>query len=238
VYANLNKGSTNLSELEKLLISRRLSAVKEMAAGVAHQVRNPLGVLKVSVELIRKKLAAAGTGGDLDEITRVMLSEIDSLNHVIVNFMDFAHQREPLKSPCSILEVITESLATLPISSFPDIEARVEIPADIGPYPMDANLMKQALCILLMNAIEASERKGPVEIKASPKGGYLCIEVRDWGCGITEDQRRRIFMPFFTTKSQGTGLGLSIAHRIMEQHHGTINVYSAPGKGSTFQLIL
>ena len=109
---------------------------------------------------------------------------------------------------------------------------------DIGQYPMDANLMKQALTILLMNAIEASGRKGPVEIRAFPKGGCLCIEVRDWGCGIAEDQRRRIFMPFFTTKAQGTGLGLSIAHRIVEQHHGTINVFSAPGKGSTFQLIL
>ena len=121
VYANLRKGDTDLSGLEKLLISRRLSAVKEMAAGVAHQVRNPLGVLKVSVELIRRRFAAAGTGGDLDDITKVMLSEIDNLNHVISNFIDFAHQREPLKASCSILEVVKESLAALPLGSFPDI---------------------------------------------------------------------------------------------------------------------
>ncbi len=238
VYANLRKGDTDLSGLEKLLISRRLSAVKEMAAGVAHQVRNPLGVLKVSVELIRKKLAAAGTGGDLDDITKVMLSEIDNLNHVISNFIDFAHQREPLKSPCSILEVIRESLAALPLSSFPDIDVHVEIPGDIGHYSMDANLMKQALSNLIMNAIDASGDNGAVEIKASPKGRYLCIEVRDWGRGIPEDQRRRIFMPFFTTKTSGAGLGLSIAHRIVEQHNGTINVFSEPGKGATFQIIL
>jgi two-component system sensor histidine kinase HydH len=238
VYANLDKGSTNLAELEKLLIGRRLSAVKEMAAGVAHQVRNPLGVLKVSVELIRERLAAAGIMGDLDKITRVMLSEIDSLNHVISTFMDFAHQREPLTAPCAIRELITESLAAVPIGSYPDVEVHVEVPPELGPYPMDANLMKQALSILIMNAIEASARKGPVEVRAFPRGRYLAIEVRDWGCGITEDQRRRIFMPFFTTKTQGTGLGLAIAHRIVEQHHGTINVYSTPGEGSTFQLIL
>jgi simple sugar transport system ATP-binding protein len=238
VFASLRKGSTDLSELEKLLIARRLAAVKEMAAGVAHLVRNPLGVLKVSVELVRKRLATAGLGGDLEEITRVMLSEIDNLGHVIGNFMDFAHQREPLRAPCSALEVITEALAGLPIGGFPDIEVRVEIPPDIAACSMDANLMKQAVSILLMNAIEASGRKGPVEIRAFPKGSFLCIEVQDWGCGIAEDQRRRIFMPFFTTKAQGTGLGLSIAHRILEQHNGTINVFSAPGKGSTFQLIL
>ena len=238
VYANLRKGDTDLSGLEKLLISRRLSAVKEMAAGVAHQVRNPLGVLKVSVELIRKRLAAAGTGGDLDDITKVMLSEIDNLNHVISNFIDFAHQREPLKASCSILEVVKESLAALPLGSFPDIDVHVEIPEDIGPYPMDANLMKQALSNLIMNAIDASGEKGTVQIKASPRGRYLCIEVRDWGRGIPEDQRHRIFMPFFTTKTSGTGLGLSIAHRIVEQHNGTINVLSTPGKGTTFQIIL
>jgi simple sugar transport system ATP-binding protein len=238
VYANLDKGSTSLSELEKLLISRRLTAVKEMAAGVAHQVRNPLGVMKVSVELIRRKLAETNIGGDLDEVTRVMLSEIDNLNHVITNFMDFAHQREPLKAPCSIREVIGESLAALPIANFPGIEARVEVAEDIGRYPLDANLMKQALAILLMNAVEASGGKGPIEVRAFASGSCLCVEVQDFGCGITEDQRARIFMPFFTTKPQGTGLGLSIAHRIVEQHHGTINVFSTPGKGSTFQLIL
>jgi len=238
VFANLTRGSTTLSELEKLLIARRLTAVKELAAGVAHLVRNPLGVLKVSVELMRTRLAAAGLGAELGEIIAVMLSEIDSLGHVIGNFMDFAHQREPLRAPCSVREVIKESLAMLPIASYPDIEPRVEVPTDLAPYSMDANLMRQALSILLVNAIEASGRKGPVEIRAYARGRYLCIEVRDWGCGIPEEQRRKIFMPFFTTKASGTGLGLSIAHRIVEQHDGTINVFSEPGRGSTFQLIL
>jgi len=238
VFANLSRGSTTLSELEKLLIARRLTAVKELAAGVAHLVRNPLGVLKVSVELLRGRLAAAGLGGELAEIIEVMLSEIDSLGHVIGNFMDFAHQREPLRAPCSVQEVIREAFAVLPIASYPDIEPRVEVPPDLAPYPMDANLMRQALSILLMNAIEASGRKGPIEVRASPLGRFLSIEVRDWGCGIPEEQRRKIFMPFFTTKASGTGLGLSIAHRIVEQHDGTINVISEPGTGSTFQLIL
>ena len=98
--------------------------------------------------------------------------------------------------------------------------------------------MKQALSNLIMNAIDASGEQGTVQIKASPRGRYLCIEVRDWGRGIPEDQRHRIFMPFFTTKTSGTGLGLSIAHRIVEQHNGTINVLSTPGKGTTFQIIL
>jgi simple sugar transport system ATP-binding protein len=238
VYANLPKGDTDLLGLEKLLISRRLSAVKEMAAGVAHQVRNPLGVLKVSVEYVRQKLAAAGASGDLEEVTRVMLSEIDNLDHVVSTYMDFAHQREPLKAPCAVRELIAESLAAVPISSFPGIDVRVEVPEEVGYYSLDANLMRQALSILIMNAVDASGGKGPVEIRASPRGTCLCVEVQDWGCGITEEQRRRMFTPFFTTKAKGTGLGLSIAHRIVEQHNGAINVFSAPGKGATFQLIV
>jgi simple sugar transport system ATP-binding protein len=162
VYANLRKGGTDLADLEKLLISRRLSAVKEMAAGVAHQVRNPLGIMKVSMELIRKRFASAGVGGDLEELTRVMLTEIDDLDHVIGTFMDFAHSREPLTAPCSVAELFEESLTCLPIANFPDIEVRVEISQDVGSYPMDANLMKQALSILIMNAIEASGGKGQI----------------------------------------------------------------------------
>ena len=103
---------------------------------------------------------------------------------------------------------------------------------------MDSNLMKQAISNIVMNASDASSRKGSVEIRAFPAGRCLCIEVQDWGCGMEEEQKRRIFMPFFTTKMSGTGLGLSIAHRIVEQHSGSIEVSSAPGKGSTFRILL
>jgi simple sugar transport system ATP-binding protein len=238
LYASLKKEDTDIVQLEKVLISTRLSAVKEMAAGVAHQVRNPLGVLRVSVELLKNKFDAACRSEEFDSIITVMLSEIDNLNHVINNFMDFAHQRELLKAPSSIAEVIRESVDSLPIAAFPDVAVRVIIREEIGAYSMDSNLIKQAISNIVMNAIDASSEKGNVEIRVFPAGKCLCVEVQDWGCGMEEEQKRRIFMPFFTTKMSGTGLGLSIAHRIVEQHSGSIEVSSSPGKGSTFRILL
>lgn len=238
LYASLKKEDTDIVQLEKVLISTRLSAVKEMAAGVAHQVRNPLGVLRVSAELLKNKVDMACRSEEFDSIITVMLSEIDNLNHVINNFMDFAHQRELLKAPSSIADVIRDSVDSLPIAALPDVAVRIVVPEEIGAYSMDSNLMKQAISNIVMNAIDASSGKGNVEIRAFPAGRCLCVEVQDWGCGMGEEQKRRIFMPFFTTKMSGTGLGLSIAHRIVEQHGGSIEVSSVPGKGSTFRILL
>ena len=98
--------------------------------------------------------------------------------------------------------------------------------------------MNQVLSNLIINALQASPLHSKVEIRAFMDDTLLIIEIQDWGCGFDEETKRQIFHPFFTTKTTGAGLGLSIVHRLVEQHHGTIEVYSLQGKGSTFRIVL
>ncbi len=230
---------TRVKQLEeKLSISSRLAALGEMAAGVAHQIRNPLGVMKVSAEMLRDDFQVAAEEADYRRITHMMISEIDTLSLVIRNLLDFARPREVQKTQCSIREVVRCSLESLPLDKYPDLEIETLNLEDVPDYLMDKSLIEQVISNLVLNAIQASPADGEVKISAAVKQGHLQIDIQDWGCGFDETTRKQIFNPFFTTKSTGTGLGLSIGHRIIEQHNGTIDVFSEPGKGSLFRITL
>lgn len=222
---------------EKLLISSRLAAMGEMAAGVAHQIRNPLGVMKVSAEMLRDDFEIKIRKEDYVSITHMLINEIDTLNLVISNFLDFARPREVQKNLCQVKDIIRLSLESLPLDKYPDLEIKTLIQGESLQYLMDKSLIIQVISNLVLNAIQTSSPNGKVEIRAFKEKRQLCIEVQDWGYGFDEEIRKQIFNPFFTTKSTGTGLGLSIAHRIIEQHNGIIDVYSTPGEGSTFRVL-
>jgi len=230
---------TRVKQLEeKLSVSSRLAALGEMAAGVAHQIRNPLGVMKVSAEMLRDYYLVTEDERNYQRITHMMISEIDTLNIVIRNLLDFARPRDVQKSPCSINEIIRCSLGSLPLDKYPDLEIEALDLDHLSDFLMDKSLIEQVLSNLILNAIQASPPDGKIQISAAMKQGHMQIVIQDWGCGFDESTRKQIFNPFFTTKSDGTGLGLSISHRIIEQHSGTIDVFSKPGDGSTFRITL
>ncbi|UCF97420.1 MAG: PAS domain S-box protein [Spirochaetaceae bacterium] len=230
---------TRVKQLEeKLSVSSRLAALGEMAAGVAHQIRNPLGVMKVSAEMLRDYYRVVDDERNYQRITHMMISEIDTLNIVIRNLLDFARPRDVQKSPCSINEIIRCSLGSLPLDKYPALEIKTLDLDHLPDYLMDKSLIEQVLSNLILNAIQASPPDGKIQISADMKQGHMQIIIQDWGCGFDESTRKQIFNPFFTTKSDGTGLGLSISHRIIEQHSGTIDVFSQPGGGSTFRVTL
>ncbi len=230
---------TRVKQLEeKLSISSRLAALGEMAAGVAHQIRNPLGVMKVSAEMLRDDFQVVDDEANYQRLTHMMINEIDTLNIVIRNLLDFARPREIQKTMCSIHEVVRCSLESLPLDKYPDLEIKMLNLEDIPDYLMDKSLIEQVISNLVLNAIQASSSDGKIQISAAVKQGHLHIAIRDWGCGFDKNIRKQIFNPFFTTKSTGTGLGLSIGHRIIEQHNGTMDVFSEPGNGSTFRITL
>jgi len=238
-YANLKKEDTDIKELEKLLISSRLTVVKEMAAGIAHQIRNPLGIMKVSADVLKRKVSSYNKHKDeVEKIINVLSNEINTLNHIIENFLDFAHQRKLMKSNYSVKKLIEQSLESLPIYKYPDIVISLKIQNYLRDFEIDVNLMKQAIKNLIMNSIEASNGFGRIEIRAYMKRELLIIEIQDWGCGMDEETKRQIFNPFFTTKTSGTGLGLSIVHRVIDQHQGKIEVESYPSRGTMFRIIL
>lgn len=223
---------------ERLAISSRLAALGEMAAGVAHQIRNPLGVMKVSAEMLRDDYEVTERTTTYDRITHMMINEIDTLSLVIRNLLDFARPPELQPQLCSVADVVANALDSLPLDKYPELTVRTAGLEEAGEYEMDRSLMEQVLANLVLNAMQASPPDGAVEIRCTRTNGRLEIDVQDWGAGFDEATRRRIFNPFFTTKSNGTGLGLSIGHRIVEQHHGTMDVASEPGAGSTFRIIL
>jgi PAS domain S-box-containing protein len=230
---------TRVKQLEeKLSISSRLAALGEMAAGVAHQIRNPLGVMKVSAEMLRDYYKVVDDESNYQRITHMMINEIDTLNIVIRNLLDFARPREIQKTPCSIHDIIRCSLQSLPLDKYPNLEIETNDLDGIPDYMMDKSLIEQVISNLILNAIQASPSDGKIRISAVLKQSHMQIAIRDWGCGFDESTRKQIFNPFFTTKSDGTGLGLSISHRIIEQHSGTIDVVSKPGAGSTFRVTL
>ncbi|RKX86939.1 MAG: hypothetical protein DRP58_03805 [Spirochaetes bacterium] len=236
-YLNLEKNETSLKEIEKILISSRLAAVRELAAGVAHQIRNPLGIIKASAEVLKDDFQVNSDPDGYRNIISMMISEINTMNVVVSNFLDFANQYKLNIEMYSIEKLITNALTSLPIYKYPKIDIEIKLSGNLPFYPLDKSLSEQILSNLILNALQASKDKDKIIITAWIDD-KLKISVQDFGTGIKEDVQKRIFNPFFTTKKNGTGLGLSIVHRIIDELNGSIEIESTPGKGSVFTIEL
>ncbi len=235
-YADLRKEDTDIRNLAKLMIASRLASMREIAAGISHQIRNPLGVMRVSAEMLRDDFKPKKDKENYDRIVQMLIDEIDTLSLVVSNFLDFARMPKLEKTATSIEELIRSSLAAMPLNRFPEIEVRVHVDQPIPTYPLDRSLVSQVIVNLVLNALEASRIGGSVEIRAFMENNRLQLEVQDWGEGIREDLQGQIFTPFFSTKRHGIGLGLAIVHRIVEQHKGAIDCVSVPNHGTTFRV--
>jgi two-component system sensor histidine kinase HydH len=213
--------------------SERLASLGKLAAGVAHEIRNPLSSIKGLAQLFKKR---SEEGSEERRFAEVMIQEVDRLNGVISNLLDFARPKEPKVSIISPRQVAQRAFDLLSR----DLEAKGihwELKGDVSPRPIDPHQMTQALINLLLNAMEATPSGGSirVELRELPDGAWVIV-VADSGEGIPEENIPRLFDPFFTTKEGGTGLGLAIVHKIVENHGGTIGVESEAGRGSRFIL--
>lgn len=246
----LSKGGAHIGEIvifedvtrirnleEKLAVSSRLAVLGEMAAGVAHQIKNPLAVMKVSMEMLREDLAFPEDDTEAGDLTGFILNEIDTLDSVVNNFLAFAKPKKGNKSYENVEEILNFSIRSIPMDKFENIRLLKEIDPETGDYLFDKNLIVQALSNIIINAFQCSITGTTITVRAYRKHSSLIIEIQDEGKGMSEDVRAKIYNPFFTTKETGTGLGLSIAHRIIEDHGGIIQVDSQPGEGSLFKLI-
>lgn len=230
---------THEKELEKKLeLSSRMAAMGEMVAGVAHQIRNPLAIMKVSAELLRDHIEASAVGQQPWRLASMIVNEADTLGAVVSNFLDFARPYTVRKESCRVDDLLRRVISMLPLSSFPGRELHCEFADDLPDVPMDRTLIEQVFRNLLINALEASYPGQPVLVDARRDDGHVVVQVHDSGLGMDEATQKRIFNPFFTTKSNGTGLGLSIVHRIVESHGSRIEVHSEPGGGTTFRVHL
>jgi len=218
---------------EQLRRADRLTALGELSAGMAHEIRNPLGAIKGAVEILNDDY---GPEDAKYEFIQILLKETDRLNSIVQEFLGFARPKQPEFQQADLNEAI-ESVLTLTAQEAKKAGVKVEKRLDplIGKRSLDAGLLTQAFLNLVLNAIQSMAGAGGVlAIESMLQGNAVEIRVSDTGGGISEENRKKLFSPFFTTKKTGTGLGLAIAYRIIENHRGTIDVTSELGHGTTF----
>jgi two-component system sensor histidine kinase HydH len=215
---------------------QRLAAVGRLAAGVAHEIRNPLSSIKGFATYFRERYR---DHPEDQRIAGILIQEVDRLNRVVGQLLEFSRPIEIQPRPVAPARLIEESLslAASPIAA-KQIAVHTEVAAAGPELRVDPDRMRQVLLNLYLNAVEAMDPGGKltVAVKAADEGGAVLIEVADTGCGIPPEHLGQVFEPYFTTKPAGTGLGLAIAHNIVEAMGAAIAVSSRPGKGTTFTL--
>jgi signal transduction histidine kinase len=222
-----------LEQAQRELVKReRLAALGELAAVVAHEVRNPLGVLFNSIGQIRANLRSPGKTDENETLLRIAAEEADRLNRLVGDLLDFARPNEPRLVPRAIEDVVRDAVAEAAPARID-----VEVASDLPLVPMDAQHMRRALLNLVLNGVQASPEDHALSVRARADGAFVRIDVADHGAGIPDDVRASIFEPFFTTKASGTGLGLAVVKRIVDAHRGTIEIASTSA-GTTFSILL
>jgi signal transduction histidine kinase len=221
---------------KQIMQAEKMAAIGELAAGIAHEIRNPLGIITGSAETIRRHPDQKIR----EEMTNYILEESQRINGLIGTFLDFARPKEPNLTNCDLREVLEKTLLLLsPQAKTLGIEIEKEIPQKLLQVSADPDQMRQAFTNLGVNALEAMPEGGTLKIRVFRNArDKVWVQFSDTGKGIPREVAAKVFDPFFTTKEGGTGLGLSIAHRIITQHRGEIHVEGGEGKGSTFTIIL
>jgi PAS domain S-box-containing protein len=235
LYEDLRRSYAVLERAQEQLVrGERLAALGEMAAVVAHEVRNPLGVIFNSLGSLRRLVRPAGDAKMLFEIVQ---EEADRLNRIVGDLLDFARPSTPEVRP-ELLGRVAEDAVTVAVQAQAEhIEVLRELDPGLPPVPLDARLVRQAILNVAVNAAQAMPRGGRLTLRTRREGQSAVVELEDTGAGIPDEVRERIFEPFFTTKASGTGLGLAVVRRIVEGHGGQVRVRSAPGEGTTFTLL-
>jgi two-component system sensor histidine kinase HydH len=228
---------TEIRHLKKEIArSQRLASLGNLAAGVAHEIRNPLSSIKGFATYFKERYRDNPLDGETADI---MLQEVERLNRVITQLLDFARPVTLEKKPTAIRPLISQTLKMIAGQA----EAKqIAIQADLPDCPevmIDADKIKQVFLNLFLNALEMMTAGGILQVKVRPaEGNAVHITISDSGPGIDEKHLAHIFDPYFTTRPAGTGLGLSIVHKIIEAHDGEIRVESTPGAGATFTIRL
>lgn len=221
---------------EQLRRADRLSALGQLSAGLAHEIKNPLASMKGSLEILASEFPP---GHDKREFAEMLERELNRLNGVLSEFLQFARPPKPDRGPCRVRDVL-DSIEVLcsQEAARRRVTIGVDCPAELPEVELDAAQIQQALLNVVLNGIQAMPDGGRLTMTARANGKELDITVRDEGVGIPEENRSRIFDPFFTTKEKGTGLGMAIAHNLIQGHGGDIQIVDEPGQGSTFRIVL
>lgn len=233
-----------LAQKERLVQAERVAAWRELARRLAHELKNPLFPLQLTVEnLIRARTQSPEQFDEVfRESSRTLLGEIANLKAIIARFSEFSKMPQPQLQRVQINDVLRGVAqlfqAQLQSPSHPAITCRLELEENVPAIDADSELLHRAISNLVLNAMDAMPQGGTLTLRSRSEAERVLIEVSDTGSGLTREECERIFTPYYTSKQHGTGLGLAIVQSVISDHGGTITVWSEPGKGSTFTIEL
>jgi two-component system, NtrC family, nitrogen regulation sensor histidine kinase NtrY len=234
-----------VAQRERLLQAERVAAWRELARRLAHELRNPLFPLQLTVENMRRAHETAPR--EFEEVFRegtdTLLAELSNLKQIIARFSDFAKMPAPEMHPVQLNEVAANTVKLFePQLAQAGIQCHTALDPQLPAIAADAEQLARVLRNLILNAIDAMPQGGLLNISTEARGdasqGGVRLEVSDTGLGLTPEECERLFTPYYTTKTHGTGLGLAIVQSVVSDHHGRISVESQPGKGTCFRIDL
>jgi two-component system sensor histidine kinase HydH len=222
--------------LEQLSQTERLAALGEMVAAVSHEIKNPLGIIQSTSELLG---GMPGTNDTQKRLSKVILEESVRLNQIVTEFLDFSRPQALNLRECQLEEIIRKNLSFMQ----PELDKKgITVKNNLNGRSLrlmaDQELLYLAILNILLNATQSMTDGGAVDIRVDEERGHYRVEIEDKGSGISEENLKRIFDPFFTTKEKGSGLGLPIVKKIIEGHRGTITIRSREGEGTKVELRL
>ncbi|PKN92394.1 MAG: hypothetical protein CVU44_14755 [Chloroflexi bacterium HGW-Chloroflexi-6] len=219
---------------EKLVRQEKLAVLGQLAGGVGHELRNPLGVINNAVYYLR--MAQPETSEKVKEYLGIIETETHNANKIISDLLDFSRIKTTAVESVDIAGLVRHTLERFPTTE--NVQVTLDLPEDLPTIYIDPRQLTQVLGNLVLNACQAMPQGGTLSLSAKKKGKMVTIAVADTGTGITPENMQKLFEPLFTTKPKGIGLGLAVSKKLIEANNGKIEVESEPGKGSTFIVIL
>ncbi len=222
--------------IEKLHQSERMATLGEMIASVSHEIKNPLGIIRSTADLLEKKIAKFDPQNQLASIIK---EEADRLNRIVTEFLDFARPQIPRIQPVRIETILEKNLNFLePELTRHAITVHKSFPSKPQSVPADQDLLYRAFLNIFLNAIQSMTDGGTIEVKVKYDSRGAEIEIQDSGTGLSQEEQAKAFQPFFTTKEKGSGLGLPIVKNIIEAHKGTIRLINSEKGGASIWITL
>lgn len=222
---------------EQLNEAQRLASLGKMVAAVSHEIKNPLGIVRSTAEILGNRISKVAPGNE--KLATIIVEETSRLDSIVREFLDFARPRDIRKSVGSLNVVIDRLLRFMePELQKKGVEVQPRLAENLPEIPFDSEQIYQVILNIVINALQAMPEGGQLTLTTAVQDGNIILEVTDTGLGIAPEKLDQIFTPFFTDKNRGTGLGLTIAKSIVDKHQGTLTVTSSTGEGSTFRITL